>query len=67
MHHRPKLLEAIQVLKSLSAHNADAQAAIVDYDHLMLTGQEFQASRMVVDIVDHFYHLLDLKGIAHGS
>jgi len=66
MHRRPKLLEAIEVLKSLSASNEDAQTAIADYYNLIANGEEFLASRMVVDIVDHYYHLLDLKGIAHG-
>jgi hypothetical protein len=29
-------------------------------------GNEFFAARMVVDIVDHYYHILETKGIAHG-
>lgn len=66
MHRRPKLKEAIEVLQNLSLHNEDAQIAIADYNSLMSSGQEFLASRMVVEIVDHYYHLLDLKGIAHG-
>lgn len=66
MHRRPKLNEAIEVLRSLSPINEDALQAIVDYNDLVAQGQEFVASRMVVDIVDHYYHLLDLKGIAHG-
>lgn len=66
MHRRPKLNEAIEVLRSLSPINEDALQAIVDYNDLVAKGQEFVASRMVVDIVDHYYHLLDLKGIAHG-
>ncbi len=66
MHRRPKLTEAIEVLQSLSPINEDALQAIVDYNDLVAQGQEFVASRMVVDIVDHYYHLLDLKGIAHG-
>jgi hypothetical protein len=66
MHRRPKLTEAIEVLRSLSPINEDALQAIVDYNDLVAQGQEFVASRMVVDIVDHYYHLLDLKGIAHG-
>ena len=66
MHRRPKLLEAIKVLKTASVHNKDAQEAIADYNALMSRGEEFQAARMVVDIVDHYYHQLDLKGIAHG-
>lgn len=62
MHRRPKLKEAINVLHTLSAHNEDALQAIVDYNDLMARGQQFTASLMVVDIVDHFYHLLDVKG-----
>lgn len=61
MHRRPKLTEAIEVLHTLSAHSEDALQAIVDYNDLMSQGQEFTASRMVVDIVDHFYHLLGTK------
>ena len=67
MHRRPKLLEAIDVLKSISVHNEDAQSAMADYYSLVATGNIFLASRMVVDIVDHYYHLLDQKGIVHGS
>lgn len=61
MHRRPKLAEAIKLLQSLSDHNKDALQAVTDYNQLMADGQEFTASRMVVDIVDHFYHLLDIK------
>lgn len=64
MHRRPKLHEAIDVLKTISAHNEDAQAAIADYNNLMDRGEVFTASRMVVDIVDHYYHL---QGITNGS
>ena len=63
MHRRPKLHEAIEVLKTISAHNDDAQAALADYNNLMANDQVFLASRMVVDIVDHYYHL---QGISHG-
>ena len=66
MHRRPKLLEAIEVLTTISVHNEDAQTALADYNSLMANGNIFLASRMVVDIIDHYYHLLDLKGIAHG-
>ena len=64
MHRRPKLHEAIEVLTSISLHNEDAQAAMADYNNLMDRGEVFTASRMVVDIVDHYYHL---QGIALGS
>jgi hypothetical protein len=64
MHRRPKLHEAIEVLQTISTHNEDAQAAMADYNNLMDRGEIFTASRMVVDIVDHYYHL---QGISHGS
>ena len=67
MHRRPKLQEAIEVLKNLANTNADAQTTIQDYNDMLSKGDQFQASRMVVDIVDHYYHLLALKGIANGS
>lgn len=63
MHRRPKLHEAIKVLQNLSAHNVDASTTINDYNAMLLRGEVFQASRMVVDIVDHYYHL---QGISHG-
>lgn len=66
MHRRPKLKEAIEVLQSLSTHNEDALQAIVDYNSLMSTGQEFTASRMVVEVVDYYYHLLATKGLVHA-
>jgi hypothetical protein len=64
MHRRPKLLEAIEVLQTISVHNEDAQSALADYNNLMANGEIFTASRMVVDIVDHYYHL---QGVANGS
>ena len=64
MHRRPKLHEAIEVLKSISLHNEDAQSAMADYNNLVANGEIFTASRMVVDIVDHYYHL---QGITNGS
>lgn len=64
MHRRPKLHEAIEVLQTISLHNEDAQSALADYNNLMTNGEVFLASRMVVDIVDHYYHL---QGITHGS
>jgi hypothetical protein len=67
MHRRPKLKEAIEVLNTLANKykNEDAIDALHLYNSLRET-DEFSASRMVVDIVDHYYHLLDLKGISHG-
>lgn len=64
MHRRPKLSEAIEVLQTISIHSEDAQAALADYNNLMDRGEIFTASRMVVDIVDHYYHL---QGVAYGS
>jgi hypothetical protein len=58
MHRRPKLHEAIKVLQKLSTNNVDAHTAITDYNAMLLKGDIFQASRMVVDIVDHYYHVL---------
>ena len=67
MHHRPKLQEAIKVLQNLSNYNVDAYTAITDYNSMLSSGDIFQASRMVVDIVDQYYRELTLKGIANGS
>jgi RNA polymerase-interacting CarD/CdnL/TRCF family regulator len=66
MHRRPNLQEAIDVLQNLSEHNVDANTTINDYNAMLAKGEIFQASRMVVDIVDHYYHLLDLKGTTNG-
>lgn len=65
MHRRPKLLEAIEVLESLT-DNEDALQAIVDYNDLKASGQEFLAARTVVDIVDHYYHLRGIKNSVHA-
>lgn len=66
MHRRPNLQEAISVLHSLSADNEDALQAVVDYNSLIASGEQFTASRMVVDIVDHYYHLLSVNNVAHA-
>lgn len=63
MHRRPNLKEAIEVLQNASTNNADALLAINEYNALLIKGEVFLASRMVVDIVDHYYHL---QGISHG-
>lgn len=67
MHRRPKLQEAIEVLKTLANKysNEDAADALHMYN-VMKTDNEFIAALAVVDIVDHYYHLLDLKGVQHG-
>ena len=66
MHKRPKLQEAIDVLQNLSAKNEDCYSALTEYYEMVNEGEEFFAARMVVDMVDHYYHILDTKGIAHG-
>ncbi len=40
--------------------------ALQQYHDMRAEGMHFEAARMVVDIIDHHYHLLDAKGIAHG-
>ena len=66
MHKRPKLQEAIEVLQKLSNKNEDCDSALTEYHEMVAEGQEFFAARMIVDMVDHYYHILDTKGIAHG-
>jgi|TARA_R110000803_G_scaffold128246_1_gene195667 hypothetical protein len=66
MHKRPKLQEAINVLKKLSDQNEDCASALSEYNQMIDNGDEFFAARMIVDIVDHYYHILDTKGIVHG-
>jgi hypothetical protein len=66
MHKRPKLQEAIDVLHNLSPSNEDCASALQEYHEMVSKGNEFFAARMIVDIVDHYYHILETKGIAHG-
>ena len=66
MHKRPSLYEALTVIKRLAPLSEDCNQALKDYNSMKSNGDEFLASRMIVDIVDHYYHLLDNKGIAHG-
>jgi hypothetical protein len=66
MHKRPKLAEAIQALTSLANISTDAAEALQQYHEMRAEGLDFEACRMVVDIIDHHYHILDTKGIAHG-
>lgn len=66
MHRRPKLTEAIQTLTSLAAISSEAASALQQYYEMRAEGLDFEACRMVVDIIDHHYHILDTKGIAHG-
>lgn len=66
MHKRPSLTEAIQVLTQLAPINSECEEALAEYYRIKADGEEFFAGRMVVDIVDHYYHVLSTKGIAHG-
>ncbi len=66
MHKRPRLAEALQTLTALSAISTEAAEAVQQYHDMRAEGMHFEAARMVVDIIDHHYHLLDVKGIAHG-
>lgn len=60
MHKRPSLVEALDVLKKYQYISNDCLEALQDYNKLKQTN-EFQAARMVVDIVDHFYHTQSVK------
>lgn len=66
MHKRPSLSEALQVLKQLAPINDECGEALDEYYSFKAQGEEFFAARMVVDIVDHYYHVLSTKGLAHG-
>lgn len=63
MHKRPSLQEALQVLRNLSTFSIDCVEVLEEYADLKSQGQEFLAARLVVDSVDHFYHL---QGVANG-
>jgi hypothetical protein len=67
MHKRPRLAEAIEVLQNLSSSIPAAQEAIDLYLEMRTNGFEFQACRMVVDIVDHHYHNMSVLEAANGS
>jgi len=56
MHKRPSLQEALTVLKRYSGVSEDCADALCDY-HRIKQYNQFLAARMVVDIVDHFYHI----------
>jgi hypothetical protein len=56
MHKRPNLKEALQVLVKYSVLNKDAAEALELYEILLKQKQEFLAARLVVEIVDLFYH-----------
>lgn len=63
MHHRPKLSEALTTLKQLAAFNADAKAAVQEYETIKKSGDEFLAARFVVEIVDLFNHLQKIETV----
>ena len=60
MHKRPSLLEAKAVL---SQHSPETMK---EYYELKESHGEFFAARFIVDIVDHYNHLKELKDTAHG-
>lgn len=64
MHKRPKLAEALHLMRSIAPHSVDVQQALAQYEHMIQQGMEFQAARMVVDIVDHHNHNMEL--LANG-
>lgn len=66
MHRRPRLHEAVEVLKKLSAVSADAKQALEEYYVLKSTGQEFYAAHFAVEIIDHYYHLTNVQECANG-
>lgn len=66
MNKRPRLNQAIEALKSLAHISDEAQQAMTDYYDMRAQGLDFEACRMVVDIIDQHYKLLDEAGIAHG-
>jgi hypothetical protein len=66
MHRRPSLTEALAVISKLAHLNEDCEETLIAYNNMKTEGKEFDAARMVVDIVDHYYHVLESKGIVNG-
>jgi hypothetical protein len=66
MHKRPRLQEAINVLTELSSISTDAKSALEQYYQMRLENFDFEACRMIVDIVDHYYHNMSVSGAANG-
>lgn len=66
MHKRPQLAEAIEVLQKLSSISEDADSALAQYHAMRAEGFDFEACRMVVDIVDHHYHNMSVVGVVNG-
>lgn len=56
MHRRPNLTEALKELTLLAEINEDAKQALEEYYKIKESGDEFLASRFVVEIIDLFYH-----------
>lgn len=66
MHRRPRLKEAVQLLQQLSKVSPDAAQAIEEYNQLLVKGYEFAAAHLVVEIIDHYYHLNNVQECANG-
>lgn len=66
MHKRPRLAEAVELLHKLSSISADAKSAIEQYYDMREQNMHFQACRMVVDIVDHYYHSTSVAEVNNG-
>lgn len=56
MHRRPSLQESISVLDSLKHISAEVSDLLEEYYTLKEAGQEFLAGRLVVEVVDFYYH-----------
>jgi intracellular sulfur oxidation DsrE/DsrF family protein len=66
MHKRPRLAEAIEVLQQLASISDEADEALEQYHAMRAKGLDFQACRMIVDIVDHHYHNMSVAGAVNG-
>ena len=60
MHKRPSLSEAKALL------NQHAPDIMNEYETMKNTHGEFFAARYIVDIVDHYNHLKELKDTVNG-
>lgn len=65
MRKRPSLNEALAVLNQYKDINSECEDALVTYNNCKETN-EFFAARLVIEIVDHFYHIVDTEGLKHG-
>lgn len=66
MHRRPNLKEALDILSHYSDISIEAAEMLAEYKTLCENDQEFFAARLVVEVVDHFYHINDVKGVFNG-